>query len=70
MLLHTKLYWPETITAILWYCGLKKISEELNEFNVDDDVIIPMEEFETSPSKTVTHGDAQYVSWIQVYKAT
>ena len=41
--LHSKRYWPEAITKILWPYTLKDFVEQLNALKVDDDGITPMD---------------------------
>ena len=46
LLLHTKRYWPEEITTMLWTYVLKSFAEQLNVLKMDDNYgITPMETF-------------------------
>ena len=44
-LLYAKIYWPESITTMLCPSTLKAFSEKLNELNMDNGGIAPMEKF-------------------------
>ena len=60
LLLHTKIYFPEEITTILWPSELKAFSEQLNVLKVENDRITTMEKFAGTKTdislKTTTHG--------------
>ena len=75
LILHAKRYWTDAITTMLWPYELKDFSDQLNELKVDDDVITPpMEKFAGTTlyitPKITTHGDVQFISLVQFYKAT
>eukprot|EP00957_Ditylum_brightwellii_P168185 12803387-Ditylum_brightwellii.AAC.1 len=43
MLLHTKQYWPEYITTILWPYALKATEFHFNKYNIDEEGVSPEE---------------------------
>ena len=50
MLLRTKRYWTEALTATLWTYELKAITEQLHALKVNDHGITPMEHFSGTTS--------------------
>ena len=62
------------ITTILWPYELNSFEEFFNEIKVDDGGITPMENFPDTTtyitSKNITHGNVQFMSWMQYLKET
>ena len=69
MLLHTKGYWPEEITTMLWTFELKAFTEQLNLLNVDDDGIYPMESFSGTTTEISLKNHHTWVCQVYVLNA-
>ena len=73
MLLYAKIYPTASITTILLSYSLKAFSEKFNVLKVDYDRVPPMERFSVTTIditiKIATHGDVQFMYWMQYFKA-
>ena len=74
LILNSKIYCPQEITAMLCPYELNSFVEKLNELMVVDDGITPMGKFagiqQILVLKIITHGDVEFMSWIQYCKET
>ena len=74
LLLHEKIYCPETITKMLWTYTLRAFAEHLNKLKVNDDGITPMYKFAGTKTditlKNFHTWAVQFMYWMKDFKAT